>query len=87
MHIGIKTKTEIVQTIDSLATDYLQTIDEAYTVAPGPLDITFKVRLSPSQSGGTMIDSDIAFIKGAKIKDRISRECDEKQMEMFGGEE
>jgi hypothetical protein len=86
LNIGTKTKDEIIQTLNSLATDYLKEIDEAYSVSPGALDITFKVRLSPSQSGGTLIDSDIAFVKGVKIKDRASRECDEKQGELFGGE-
>ena len=84
MHnIGEKVKTEIETTIDTLLSDYLKEIDEAYALAGGDdLDIAFKVRLSPHEKGGVEIQSQFSFIKGVKVKDGCRSSAEERQMDL-----
>jgi len=84
MQIGMQTKQAIIKTLDELAENYLGEIDEAYSLTEADLDITFKVKLKPDSEGGVLIQSDLSFTKGYKVKDTIVSKADENQRTLFG---
>ena len=86
MQIGEKTKAEILKVLNTLLSEYLPDIDEAYTATDAHLDLSLKVRLEPGKDTGVSITGDLAFIKGSKIKDKYYGYADEHQKEMFAEE-
>lgn len=84
MSIGIAANRAITKSVHELIKNNLTDIDEAYSLTEDNLDLTIKVRITPTREvGGVNIQSDLAFVKGVKVKDSQRVDVDENQKELF----
>lgn len=83
--IGPVVANKIKNQVETLLTQYLKEIDEAYTKADNTLTVAFSVKLSlPALQRGILVETQISFVE-SRIKDVMGTIIDEKQMKLFEG--